>query len=77
MQDPALVWDGIRQHYIESGQPVGGHDEHGIGVHGVDIPYLALVDFFESSQGSTEDGGGLHEVRHFGAKRAVSPRLVL
>ena len=77
LQDPALVWDGIRHHYIEGGYPVRGHDEHRVRVHGVDVPYLALVDFFQSIQSSTEDSWRLHGVRHFGANRAASRHLVL
>ncbi len=75
LQHPALVRDGIRHHYIEGGNPVGRHDEHRVRVHGVDVPYLAFMDFFESSQGSTEDSWRLHGMRPFWCKPGGIPAL--
>ena len=70
MQNPTLIGNGIRQDDIKGGQAVSGHDEHRVSIDRVDIPHLALMDFFESSQGSTEDGWDRHGGHHCGANRA-------
>ena len=39
-----LLGNRIGQHHVEGRQPVGGDDQQRVGVHGVDVAHLALVD---------------------------------
>ena len=42
-QHPALAGHRIRKDNVEGGNPVGGDDQHMIGVHGIDVPDLAAA----------------------------------